>query len=190
MVKDSGNLEISNSFGNLATDMVDPEIREEVVFSEENKENEIIGRNKNDAKSVAQVKSVVFGAGSKKSSGEVQIGKNDKWARQTRPTGTNIQKPKFVKGNRPGRGLMFGPIREDNAMSSSGKRLRVERENVGRPGGVFTAEQGEGQSNEQMATSQVGEDELAMVCLTEIPNSEVEMTKLDLAFIQSESKTA
>ena len=39
--------------------------------------------------------------------------------------------------NRPVRGLVFGPTMGETNLSTSGKRLRVENSDAGRPGGVF-----------------------------------------------------
>lgn len=51
---------------------------------------------------------------------------------------------KFVRKGKPGKpnasmkGLVFGPIRGESRVFNSGKRLRVEQENVGRLGGVYS----------------------------------------------------
>lgn len=39
--------------------------------------------------------------------------------------------------SRPARGLVFGPTKDEISLSESGKRLRVERGDAGRPGGIF-----------------------------------------------------
>lgn len=44
---------------------------------------------------------------------------------------------KQKKSNRPTRGLIFGPTRGESRLSESGKRLRVERVDLGRAGGIF-----------------------------------------------------
>lgn len=46
-----------------------------------------------------------------------------------------------IKQNRPTRGLNFGPLKANVDLSVSGKILRVERDCVGRPGGVFAKNQ-------------------------------------------------
>lgn len=46
---------------------------------------------------------------------------------------------KLVKSNAPTRGLVFGPLRGETGGISSGKRLRVEHERVGRASGAYTA---------------------------------------------------
>lgn len=53
------------------------------------------------------------------------------------------------KHNGPTRGLVFGPTRDEVGLSMSGKRLRVEKENIGRPGGAF-AGVGEIEINEKV----------------------------------------
>ncbi|VVA97545.1 unnamed protein product [Arabis nemorensis] len=53
--------------------------------------------------------------------------------------------------NKPTRGLVFGPVSHEVDRSSSGKRLRVEGENVGRQGGSF----GNGIEGEVMKSSLV-----------------------------------
>lgn len=58
------------------------------------------------------------GAGNKKVTGERR-------GREKRPN------------NRPVRGLVFGPTKGEVSLSESGKRLRVERSDVGRSNGAF-----------------------------------------------------
>lgn len=43
---------------------------------------------------------------------------------------------------KPTSGLIFGPVKGDLEMSATGKRLRVERGNVGRSGGSFANNSG------------------------------------------------
>lgn len=61
--------------------------------------------------------------------------------------GPNPPKTK-LKNVGPMRGLVFGPISGESGMSARGKRLRVEKGNVGRPGGVFAGD-GELDKNEK-----------------------------------------
>ncbi|CAE5964586.1 unnamed protein product [Arabidopsis arenosa] len=70
---------------------------------------------------------------------------------------------KLVKSNAPTRGLVFGPGRGEVLGISSGKRLRVENESVGRAGGVYIAGSdglrdtgSQAQGNEVMTTTGTG----------------------------------
>lgn len=67
-------------------------------------------------------------------------GPSDKWAGGNKKVEANVSKSKHLKAHRPIRGLVFGPSRGESELSASGKRLRVENEIVGRPGGVFAIE--------------------------------------------------
>lgn len=73
----------------------------------------------------------------------------EKRAGVIKPMESNGPKSKS-KAQRPIRGLVFGPTRGAIEMSESGKRLRVERDSVGRAGGAF--DNGGGKSPEEDTT--------------------------------------
>ncbi|EOA18966.1 hypothetical protein CARUB_v10007601mg, partial [Capsella rubella] len=121
-ITDSGNLAISNRFSELTADLVENGIREDMGTREENKENEGDGNIPRTLR-VFQVKETPYS--SKKKNG-LRGGKN---------IGPSTKGP---KGNKPTRGLIFGPVQSGRDMSSSGKRLRTEDVNIGRAGGSFS----------------------------------------------------
>lgn len=45
--------------------------------------------------------------------------------------------------HKPVRGLVFGPTKAEAVLAASGKRLRIETGNGGRPGGVYSRERNE-----------------------------------------------
>lgn len=138
--ENSGKVELANRFGSLDSDTGSLELREEVVMTEANKENEISvnrGRESNQAKSGPQGTAVVFGAGS----GHVLKG-NKEGKKVIRPGSSKLSsshgsRPNSLQTGRPTKGLIFGPTFGDKELSSSGKRLRIERESYGRAGGIF-----------------------------------------------------
>lgn len=60
-----------------------------------------------------------------------------------------------MKKNWPARGLIFGPVRGEEEFSTSGKRLRVEQRNLGRPGGVFATGSASGNGNKSLGDGSV-----------------------------------
>lgn len=137
--KDSENIVTSNRFGSLETDMVARELREVAINSGANKENECLGNQGVKGKSIEQGKGVVFGAGSEALIAGNLKGKNDKRAGGVKPMEKSVVRPKVPNLNRPVRGLVFGPTKSENSLSLSGKRLRVEKDNVRRMGGAFVS---------------------------------------------------
>ena len=143
-IKETSNIMVSNSFGRLMEDLESPEIRQEVVGQDENKENEIIQGNaniqvhKNQTKSVNRESGVIFSAGNSNGSRpkvnppiiKKQLGG------YKGPENKNTR-PKPVSKSKPMRGLVFGPTGGGIELSSNGKRLRVEQDNLGRAGGLF-----------------------------------------------------
>lgn len=140
------NIVIANRFGSLEENMVSPEIREVAVSREGDKENANIAIPVLKEKCVFQVKESTAGGVSKP--GRNNTGEN---SREKRVSGPKVgahnglkpiiqagPKSKQPKNYRPVRGLVFGPTREEQVMSESGKRLRVETGVMGRPGGVFS----------------------------------------------------
>ncbi|KAG7564109.1 Ribonuclease H domain [Arabidopsis suecica] len=69
-------------------------------------------------------------------------GPSEKRPESGKQVSSNGPKGKHQKVLRPMRGLVFGPTREEIELSASGKRLRVEKESWGRPGGRFTSVNG------------------------------------------------
>ncbi|XP_018466068.2 uncharacterized protein LOC108837533 [Raphanus sativus] len=142
--KETPNILVSNSFGRLMEDLESPEIRQEAVGQGENKENEIIKENaniqihKNQTMSVNRESGVIFSAGN---SNETRPKVNPLAVKKNggsyKGPDNKITKPKSVVKSRPMRGLVFGPTGGGIELSSNGKRLRVEKENLGRAGGPF-----------------------------------------------------
>lgn len=136
-IKDTENITITNRFGSLEEDNDISLISESTNMSASNKEYILKGTMKQVAKSGAQVKGNLpsgpfatgKGTGPTTRSMERRVGNQKSMKRN----GPNTK----VKVNRPMRGLVFGPAREETQMSVSGKRLRVEQDGIGRAGGVF-----------------------------------------------------
>lgn len=110
----------------------------EEVNLEEDKENHNTENLRNGQKSALQVKGLEFGANADKPRGGPRDGKKERRVGSTRPMENSNKWPKPVRQNQPGRGLVFGPPNNEAELSSSGKRLRVEKANLGRPGGPFS----------------------------------------------------
>ncbi|EOA12095.1 hypothetical protein CARUB_v10016517mg, partial [Capsella rubella] len=143
----SGNVnkervEISNRFGNLVDDTIASGLREVVILSEENKENEDISQGGSNGKGVSQAMVSVGGFDKGKNGQKVSF--KNKRVGGLKPNELNGVRPKQYKNTRPVRGLVFGPLQQEGEMVASGKRLRVDEGFVGRPGGVFTPDK-EGQ---------------------------------------------
>lgn len=77
--------------------------------------------------------------GVKGNQSKAQPGLKEKKANNLRSL--NLQRPK-PKPAGPTRGLVYGPARGEMNLSLSGKRLRVEKENIGGRGGVFAGDGG------------------------------------------------
>ncbi|EOA22883.1 hypothetical protein CARUB_v10003615mg [Capsella rubella] len=129
---------ISNNFGDLEVDMESEGLRQEGDIREENKENEIIPNQNINGDDGVQGKLVVFGmTEATKASGpsggckEIRTGPN----KNVVGNGLRPNLPKLAK---PTRGLVFGLVRGELQMSVKGKRLRMDKGTVGRPGGLFT----------------------------------------------------
>lgn len=116
--------------------MVTLEIREEVNKRGDNKENENTMNQLQKGKSGAQAK-VVFGASGGKGHGGPRDSLKEKRAGITKGVDINSTRPKNPKVVKPMKGLVFGPSSEESERSMNGKRLRLEKDNVGRPGGYF-----------------------------------------------------
>ena len=111
---------------------------EESGNREENKENE-------------NTTNIVSGGASKETGKEFSFGKNgNRGNQQPARLGPKDKKISNIRGSNPSKtklrnvgpmcGLVFGPISGESGLSARGKRLRVEKENVGRPGGVFAGD--------------------------------------------------
>lgn len=133
----SENITISNRFGGLGEDMVVTEMREVTRLSGGDKENIVQGNNSCGGKSAGQGSGVINEGESTKSLTGSQNTFVTRRAVGSKPNGVAGPKPKQKNINRPARGIVFGPTREEVALSKSGKRLRVENRAVGRLGGVF-----------------------------------------------------
>ena len=133
--KGAENITIENSFGSLATEMETIEKEEGGNIHDANKENVDSLNQGNRWMNRVTGKDVVFGAGSKKSvNGPRGVNKDTKGG----PLSSfNNTRPKQQKSNRPTRGKVYGPALKESDLSASGKRLRIEQEGLGRPGGCF-----------------------------------------------------
>lgn len=128
-------IKVSNRFGGLGEEGETEKLEEEVGRDGANKENENTINLSLRGSSRMFGKDVSFAAkeGNDKHM-SIKVGQKDKKA-------GNLRGPnpfKFKSRNvGPTRGLVFGPTRGEIGLSMSGKRLRVENECVGRPGGAF-----------------------------------------------------
>ncbi|XP_056864368.1 uncharacterized protein LOC130511412 [Raphanus sativus] len=133
-------IKVSNRFGELGEEEETEELGGNVERADENKENEntaniaLAGSNKGFGKAVAFVAN---GNNGKQMTNRVGH-KEKKAGNQRGPYPLKLQS----KNAGPTRGLVFGPTRGEMELSVNGKRLRVEKENVGRPGGVFVGNGG------------------------------------------------
>ncbi|KAF3519019.1 hypothetical protein DY000_02061847 [Brassica cretica] len=134
----SEEIRVSNRFGGLNVEKDMEEQVEESGNREENKENE-------------NTTNIVSGGASKEIGKEFSFGKNgNRWNQQPARLGPKDKKISNRRGLNPSKtklrnvgsmcGLVFGPISGESGLSARGKRLRVEKENVGRPGGVFAGD--------------------------------------------------
>ncbi|CAL9223353.1 unnamed protein product [Arabidopsis halleri] len=133
-------MEISNRFGGLDQDAGSSEIREVAVLTGANKENEYGSLKTRSDLRAPQVKEGSFNLQIEKGKGGTKNG--PKWRRNggLKIVEPNGPKQKLVVSNKPARGLIFGPTKGEEVIATSGKRLRVETESVGRPGGVYGSE--------------------------------------------------
>lgn len=138
-IAEMGNIMLSNSFGRLQEDLMPPKSREGIFPMEENKENENTVEIQKNGKQILSAYKGIFERGASKAKHGETKGTRDKQAGQYKAISNNRPKANF-KQNRPTRGLVFGPSSNEVVLSNSGKRLRLERTNVGRAGGIFTTE--------------------------------------------------
>ncbi|CAL9248161.1 unnamed protein product, partial [Arabidopsis halleri] len=140
-ISGSKDISISNSFRALNGDCMEEGIKEVMATEGVIKEAAVETNIPNKGKSVGQEKETaivgkenrVFG----ENRGGVMEAKNNNGSRVGKSVGFKKAGPRV---NKPMRGLVFGPTRGEHVVSSSGKRLRIESDNVGRGGGVFTVE--------------------------------------------------
>lgn len=130
-VADMENIITSNSFGNLAEETTGLEVRDAEISLVEDKENQIISLSSELGKEIPGDRSEK----SRGKEGPKEIGRGKK-THNNISNGTSGPKARN-KQQRPMRGLIFGPPQASADLSITGKRLRVERDCVGRPGGVF-----------------------------------------------------
>ncbi|KAF3559403.1 hypothetical protein F2Q69_00015751 [Brassica cretica] len=142
----SEEIRVLNRFGGLNVEEDMEEQVEESGNREENKENE-------------NTTNIVSGGASKETGKEFSFGENGNRGNQqparlspkdkkiSNMRGPNPSKTK-LRNVGPMRDLVFGPISGESGLSARGKRLRVEKENVGQPGGVFVGD-GELDRNEK-----------------------------------------
>lgn len=130
----TANIVTENRFGSLVEDTISSDLQEITISEEANKEN--MGVALQTRKSIESLERAFVGpvTGGKRGHG------NNSRERRAQPSGGNGLNLKQQKQNRPMGGKVFGPTRNEIELSVSGKRLRVEGGNSGRPGGVFMAE--------------------------------------------------
>lgn len=133
-----GEIKVSNKFGGLEEEGVMEENVEAAVSAGENKENEKSSNLRSVDSREKNGKMMTFAANGTKSN-QISGRMGPKERKGSNGRSPHLQKPnsKYVG---PTRGLVFGPTKGEIELSVSGKRLRVEKENVGRPGGVFAGD--------------------------------------------------
>ncbi|KAG7534372.1 Endonuclease/exonuclease/phosphatase superfamily [Arabidopsis thaliana x Arabidopsis arenosa] len=136
IIKDTANIAISNKFGSLEEDLNIPMIEGESALMEANKENMIPLNNVQKGKSGPQGKVMNANGPANKSKWVAKEGPKEKKPAGSQSMGSNGPKKK-PKSTRPMRGLVFGQSKTEIELSESGKRLRVERDGIGRAGGIF-----------------------------------------------------
>lgn len=152
--KDLNNIALSNSFGSLRSDMEIPDPSEVMESLEGNKENVNIPNQVREVNLAGQGLVVPLGENQRRGNGGGRLLNKEKRPGYKKAGEHNGPKPKQLNSNRPARGLIFGPTREDLLMSSSGKRLRVERTNPVGTGG-FSAQRVEGSPQGDNSVQQV-----------------------------------
>lgn len=156
--KDLPNLVLTNSFGNLEKDMESGEIRE---ASDINGDIHVINVRGTDDTIMPKIASgdkenmdpaygvkhgkvgvnntgLVFGSEIGKSPSIAQLGLKSK--KNGHGKSAELGRPKQNVASRPTRGLVFGPTKGEIELSANGKCLRVEQNQVGRPGGFVITE--------------------------------------------------
>lgn len=125
------NIAITNRFSGLEEEEITTANKGNSVIMGANKGNNKSQDSRNKVSSIAQVKEGSF---------ETVVAK-EKWAGTGKPSKTNgpkVDGPKIKhRPIKPMRGLVFGQTGEDITLSTSGKRVRIEKEGTGRSGGVF-----------------------------------------------------
>ncbi|KAG7599606.1 Endonuclease/exonuclease/phosphatase superfamily [Arabidopsis suecica] len=172
------NIMISNRFGGLEEDMVTTEMREVTILAGGDKENVNQGNIQRKGKSTGQ------GSGS---SNGAKVTRNNSGPRDVlgtkRAAGNKSNvvagpKTKQKNINRPARGLVFGPTREEVVLSESGKRLRVENRAAGRLGGVFAGEGDHSMINARhLQSDEVEDDRNPMATAVVSPQNESEKSR-------------
>ncbi|KAG2274425.1 hypothetical protein Bca52824_056980 [Brassica carinata] len=133
-------INVSNRFGSLTGSREIEELRDDVGREEENKENENTVNINLGGSSIILGKVMAFAAtGGKGNQSTTRLGLKEKKANNLRSP--ILQRPK-PKPFGPMHGLIYGPARGEVNLSLSGKRLRVEKESIGRRGGVFAGDEG------------------------------------------------
>jgi len=138
--KNSGNILVSNSFGNLDIESSPVEGSEADLSGVQNKENVNTLRKFIQGKSISQdkegIREGIDGGGLEIRKIGLKGGLKDRRAGFFKPNDQNRQKAK-QNTNRPTKGLVFGPTKGEVVRSETGKRLRVEKGTMGRRGGIF-----------------------------------------------------
>lgn len=137
--KDTGNISLSNKFGELEVEEIIPEKEAENPQTEANKENIRVWFQARKGNGGNLGKEVRVGAVLDKIKFATRDGPRERRAHLNKGVENNGPKLKN-KPNRSTRGLVFGSAREEAHVFSNGKRLRIEKDSVGRPGGAFSNE--------------------------------------------------
>lgn len=119
-------------------DRVAEDLRKVEIFSEANKKNEFITNQGTKGGSNSQVRIGPVRPGLEKGKGSLKVGLKERRVGNKKVGDSVGPKHQTFKPNRPTRGLIFGPTRGEVELSESGKRLWIEKSNVGRLGGSFT----------------------------------------------------
>lgn len=134
---DIANTTVSNRYGSLDAEGNPPTFMDGLISSDANKENvsafpKVVRKDKGTIQKLEGRSNGPVG----KNLRSVKEGPTERTPSVHRAAERFGPKSKS-KVNRPMRGLIFGPTKGELGMSESGKRLRVEREGMGRAGGVF-----------------------------------------------------
>lgn len=133
-IKETANIVVSKKYGSLGMDTNLSESREDIVVGEENKENQDTNIHKN--KESRPGKEILIFGGKMNTKNGSKVETKETWPGNKNKTEGARGRPKKLS-NKPVRGLIFGPTKGEISLSESGKRLRVEKLDAGRAGGVF-----------------------------------------------------
>ncbi|VVB17507.1 unnamed protein product [Arabis nemorensis] len=158
------NVVTSNRFRGLKEDTQSLVLRESQVI-EANKENIEISNIEASGKRGENGVGIVFGAeGGKMINGPRSDGRNKK-LENGKAHESQFNRSNSTHMAKPGKGLIFGPARDELALSVNSKRLRVEKDNMGRSGGSVIVERKKSQDKSAESVMQQDEVNQNMVAL-------------------------